>query len=74
MGGLYVVHTLNLWGPIMRVSGAMYAQAGEVVKERLREFLESTKAPSLREPSPEGVELRDFKRPAEKKVEGEEDW
>ncbi|KAL1648010.1 Dynamin-like GTPase that mediates homotypic ER fusion [Diplodia intermedia] len=37
----YVTYTLNLWGPMMRMSNAASQQAIEVTKERLREFLES---------------------------------
>lgn len=35
----YVVYTLNLWGPIYRVSNAMMEQGIEVGKERLRDIL-----------------------------------
>ncbi|TGZ84926.1 root hair defective 3 GTP-binding protein [Ascodesmis nigricans] len=38
--GAYIVYTLNLWGPIYRVSNAMIEQGVEVGKERLREILE----------------------------------
>lgn len=38
--GAYVTYTLNLWGPMLRMSNAASAQAIEVGKERLREFLE----------------------------------
>ncbi|KAF2710942.1 root hair defective 3 GTP-binding protein [Pleomassaria siparia CBS 279.74] len=40
----YVTYTLNLWGPILRMTNAASAQALEVGKERLREFLESSDA------------------------------
>ncbi|KAF2427161.1 protein SEY1 [Tothia fuscella] len=42
LAGLYVTYTLNLWGPILRMSNTMYAQAMEISKEKLREFLESS--------------------------------
>lgn len=35
-----MTYTLNLWGPILRMANAASAQAVEVGKERLREFLE----------------------------------
>ncbi|PUU82843.1 RHD3/Sey1 [Tuber borchii] len=35
----YVVHTLNLWGPILRVTNAMGQQAVDIGKERLRDFV-----------------------------------
>ncbi|KAG0129974.1 RHD3/Sey1 [Tuber indicum] len=35
----YVVHTLNLWGPILRVTNAMSQQAVDIGKERLRDFV-----------------------------------
>ncbi|KAF2006181.1 GTP-binding protein Sey1 [Amniculicola lignicola CBS 123094] len=38
----YVTYTLNLWGPMARMANAASAQALEVGKERLREFLESS--------------------------------
>lgn len=38
--GGYVTYTLNLWGPMLRMANAASAQAVEVGKERLREFLE----------------------------------
>jgi len=37
----YVTYTLNLWGPMLRMANAASAQAVEVGKERLREFLET---------------------------------
>ncbi|KAB2579295.1 GTP-binding protein sey1 [Lasiodiplodia theobromae] len=37
----YVTYTLNLWGPMLRMSNAASQQAVEMFKERLREFLES---------------------------------
>ncbi|KAJ9622277.1 Dynamin-like GTPase that mediates homotypic ER fusion [Taxawa tesnikishii (nom. ined.)] len=40
--GAYVTWTLNLWGPMLRMGNAASAQAVEVAKERLREFLESS--------------------------------
>lgn len=40
--GAYVTYTLNLWGPMLRMSNAASQQAIEVFKERLREFLESS--------------------------------
>ncbi|KAF4556738.1 Protein SEY1 [Elsinoe fawcettii] len=40
--GAYVTYTLNLWGPILRMTNAATAQAVEVGKERLREFLQET--------------------------------
>ena len=42
--GAYVTYTLNLWGPMLRMANAASAQAVEVGKERLREFLESSEA------------------------------
>ncbi|EMC96160.1 hypothetical protein BAUCODRAFT_69720 [Baudoinia panamericana UAMH 10762] len=38
----YVTWTLNLWGPIFRMSNAASAQGLEIFKEKLREFLESS--------------------------------
>jgi hypothetical protein len=40
--GGYVTYTLNLWGPIIRMSNAASAQGIVVFKERLREFLETS--------------------------------
>ena len=40
--GGYVTYTLNLWGPIIRMSNAASAQGIEVFKERLRAFLETS--------------------------------
>lgn len=42
VGGLYVTYQLNLWDPILRVSGAAWTQGLQVGKERLREFLLSS--------------------------------
>jgi hypothetical protein len=39
VGGLYVTYQLNLWDPILRMSGAAWSQAAQVGQERLREFL-----------------------------------
>ena len=38
----YVTYTLNLWGPILRMTNAATTQAVEIAKEKLREFLESS--------------------------------
>ena len=38
----YVTYTLNLWGPMLRMTNAASAQAVEIGKEKLREFLESS--------------------------------
>ncbi|KAI9807501.1 MAG: Dynamin-like GTPase that mediates homotypic ER fusion [Sarcosagium campestre] len=40
--GAYVTYTLNLWGPMLRMSDAALQQALEVGKERLREFLQES--------------------------------
>jgi hypothetical protein len=42
--GAYVTFTLNLWGPMARMSNAAFSQALEVGKERLRDFLESSES------------------------------
>lgn len=39
--GAYVTYTLNLWGPMLRMANAASAQAVEIGKEKLREFLEN---------------------------------
>ena len=38
----YVIHTLNLWGPVINMTNAASSQAIEEGKKRLREFLESS--------------------------------
>ncbi|KAG0647801.1 sey1 [Hyphodiscus hymeniophilus] len=38
----YITYTLNLWGPMLRMTNAASAQAVEIGKEKLREFLESS--------------------------------
>lgn len=38
----YVTYTLNLWGPILRMTNAASTQGLEIFKEKLREFLESS--------------------------------
>jgi hypothetical protein len=40
--GAYVTYTLNLWGPIARMTDAASRQALDIGKERLREFLETS--------------------------------
>lgn len=45
--GAYVAFTLNLWGPILSVSNAMFERSIEIGKEKLRDFLEV----------PEGAEI-----------------
>ncbi|KAF2688757.1 GTP-binding protein Sey1 [Lentithecium fluviatile CBS 122367] len=40
--GAYVTYTLNLWGPMARMANAASAQALDIGKERLRDFLENT--------------------------------
>ena len=38
----YVTYNLNLWGPMLRMANAASAQAIEIGKEKLREFLENS--------------------------------
>lgn len=38
----YVTYTLNLWGPMLRMTNAASAQAVEIGKEKLRDFLETS--------------------------------
>jgi hypothetical protein len=40
--GAYVTYTLNLWGPMLRMTNAASSQAVEIGKEKLREFLENS--------------------------------
>ncbi|KAL9078473.1 MAG: hypothetical protein Q9157_002594 [Trypethelium eluteriae] len=40
--GAYVTYTLNLWGPMLRMTNAASAQALEIGKEKLREFLQES--------------------------------
>ena len=40
--GAYVTYTLNLWGPMIRMTNAASAQGLEIFKEKLRDFLESS--------------------------------
>ena len=37
----YVTYQMNLWGPIIRMSIAAWEQAVEIVREKLREFVEA---------------------------------
>jgi hypothetical protein len=39
-----VTYTLNLWGPMARMANAASAQALDIGKERLRDFLESSES------------------------------
>ncbi|KAF2084764.1 protein SEY1 [Saccharata proteae CBS 121410] len=38
----YITYTLNLWGPMLRMANAASAQAVDIGRERLRDFLETT--------------------------------
>ncbi|KAF2156219.1 root hair defective 3 GTP-binding protein [Myriangium duriaei CBS 260.36] len=40
--GAYVTYTLNLWGPMIRMANAASAQAVEIGKEKLRDFLKES--------------------------------
>ena len=40
--GAYVTYTLNLWGPMYQMTNAASAQGVEIMKVKLREFLESS--------------------------------
>ena len=40
--GAYVTYTLNLWGPMLRMTNAASTQGLEIFKEKLRDFLESS--------------------------------
>ncbi|KAK4580296.1 Dynamin-like GTPase that mediates homotypic ER fusion [Recurvomyces mirabilis] len=40
--GAYVTYTLNLWGPMLRMSNAASSQGVEILREKLRDFLESS--------------------------------
>ena len=39
-----MTYTLNLWGPMARMANAASAQALDIGKERLRDFLESSES------------------------------
>ena len=41
-GGLYVAHSMNLLGPMMRMANAAASQGVEMARQSLREFLESS--------------------------------
>ncbi|KAK2071614.1 hypothetical protein P8C59_006022 [Phyllachora maydis] len=82
-GGTYVAYNLNLLGPMMQMSNAALAQAGEVAKERLRDFLENneTARQALAMPAKErgrdevvvGLDTLDSRGRKEKKKKEEED-
>ncbi|KAK5107655.1 Dynamin-like GTPase that mediates homotypic ER fusion [Meristemomyces frigidus] len=40
--GAYVTYTLNLWGPMLRMTNAASSQGLEIFREKLRDFLESS--------------------------------
>jgi len=40
--GAYVTYTLNLWGPMLRMTNAASTQGLEIFKEKLRDFLENS--------------------------------
>nr|POE53319.1 protein sey1 [Quercus suber] len=40
--GGYVTYTLNLWGPMLRMTNAASSQGLEILKEKLRDFLENS--------------------------------
>ncbi|KAF2723179.1 root hair defective 3 GTP-binding protein [Polychaeton citri CBS 116435] len=40
--GAYITYTLNLWGPMLRMSNAASQQGLVIFKEKLRDFLESS--------------------------------
>lgn len=63
--GLYVTYSLNLWGPIISVSNAMYDRVVDVGKDRLRELLQDgnqhASGPSRkREEYTESIELKEM--------------
>jgi hypothetical protein len=73
--GAYVTYTLNLWGPMARMTNAASAQALDIGKERLREFLESSEsgrqamAMSGNQPRNEGVRMDRLNGDGKKEVE-----
>jgi len=76
--GAYVTYTLNLWGPMIRMANAASAQAVEVGKERLREFLESSdtgrQAMAMSGRDSDGISMNTLDSRGKKKaVEDEED-
>ncbi|KAH7089558.1 RHD3/Sey1 [Paraphoma chrysanthemicola] len=76
--GAYVTYTLNLWGPMARMANAASAQALEVGKERLRDFLESSEsgrqamAMSGNQPRGENVRMDRLNGDGKKKIEEED--
>ena len=64
--GAYVTYTLNLWGPMLRMTNAASAQGLEVFKERLRAFLESSdtgrQAMAMSGAKPEGYRCVSMKK------------
>lgn len=64
---VYVLYTLNLWGPVIRVSNAMFDQTVTVGKERLREVL-------LRDDGrEEGIEMAPLRRRESRKAAESDD-
>ncbi|KAF2810893.1 root hair defective 3 GTP-binding protein [Mytilinidion resinicola] len=74
--GAYVTYTLNLWGPMARMTNAASNQALEIGKEKLREFLANTEtgrqavAMSGRG---ESIGMERLDRQGKKKVESEDE-
>jgi hypothetical protein len=77
--GAYVTFTLNLWGPMARMANAASAQAVEVGKERLRDFLESSETGRQamgmagRDGDSDGISLRTLDSRGKEKSEDSDD-
>jgi hypothetical protein len=70
--GLYVTYQLNLWEPILRMSGAAWSQGLTVGRERLREFLLNSEA-GRRAVAMEGQEQGQGRRVSGERREEKED-
>ena len=75
---LYVTYTMNMWGPIIRMSDGAFRVAVDEGKRRLRDFLEAqegaqgTGASRVQGRSAEGIEMRN-RAPAEKREDDDVD-
>ncbi|GAM83715.1 hypothetical protein ANO11243_017040 [Dothideomycetidae sp. 11243] len=63
--GAYVTYSLNLWGPMIRMANAASAQAVEIGKEKLRDFLQETETGRQAIAMSSGVDRRNGKEEIE---------
>jgi general stress protein CsbA len=72
--GMYVTYNMNLWGPIIQMTTAAWAQGLQIAKAKLREWLQETETgrQAIAMSSGESIELQNIRRSEAEKASEDE--